>query len=78
MTSDKYQTCSKATVKGLLMMSRDLADSQIKSILKNSEIIGDEMLDVNTDNLEWQVWRPLRYIRAIASRALEGESGMEV
>jgi hypothetical protein len=77
MTADKYQACSKATVKGLLTMARDLADAQLQTLLKNSDTIINEMLEVNTDNLEWQVWRPLRFVREVAGRALAGESGME-
>ena len=30
------------------------------------------MLEVNTDSLEWQAMRPLRYVREIARRALVG------
>lgn len=78
MTEDKYQASAKATVKGLLMMSRDFADLQIKSMLKNYDVISDENLDVNTDSIEWRVQRPLRYIREVSEKALLGESEMEV
>lgn len=35
MSTDKYQACSKATVKGLLTMSRDFANSQLQNLLGN-------------------------------------------
>jgi hypothetical protein len=75
MSSDKYLISSKATVKGFLTMARDLANTMIEKIIENSNVVADEMLDVNTDNLEWQAYRPLRYIREIAKRALLGEHG---
>ena len=36
-------------------------------------MVGDEMLDVNTDSLEWKVIRPLRFVREISRRFLGGQ-----
>jgi hypothetical protein len=77
MTSDKYQASSKATVKGLFTMARDLANAQLQVFQNNVETVYNDTLDINTESAEWQVWRPLRWVREIAGRALVGE-GMEV
>jgi phosphoribosylformylglycinamidine (FGAM) synthase-like enzyme len=42
MTADKYQASSKATVKGLLTMARDLADGQLQAFERNSEAAFNE------------------------------------
>lgn len=72
MSSDKYVATSKATVKGFLLMARNLTDLMLKNIEANFEVVNNEMLEVNTDSLEWQAMRPLRYVREVARRALVG------
>lgn len=72
MSSDKYVASSKATVKGFLMMARNLTDMMLNKIESNFQLISNEMLEVNTDSLEWQVMRPLRYVREIVRKALVG------
>lgn len=54
---------SKAVVKGFLLMARNVADMMIKKLEENYEVVTDEMLDVDTDNSDWHVNGPLRYIR---------------
>lgn len=49
MTADKYQASSKATVKGLLTMARDLANDQLEALQRSSDSIYNESLDVDTD-----------------------------
>jgi hypothetical protein len=71
-SNDRYVAASKATVKGFLTMARNLSDLMLGKVLANFEAVGDDMLEVNTDSLEWQVIRPLRYVREIARRALVG------
>ena len=39
-------------------------------LYENSEMFGEEMMDINTDSCEWQVWKPLRYLREICRRHL--------
>ena len=73
LSNDKYVASSKAVVKGFLLMARSLADTMIKKLMDNYEMVTDEMLEVDTDNLDWQVIRPLRYIREVARRALTGD-----
>lgn len=77
MTADKYQASSKATVKGLLTMARDLANDQLEALQRSSDSIYNESLDVDTDRPEWGVERPLRWVREVAGRALVG-GGMEL
>ena len=50
-------------VKGFLLMARNVADMMIKKLEENYEVVTDEMLDVDTDNSDWHVNGPLRYIR---------------
>ena len=74
MSSDKYVAASKAVVKGFLLMARNLSDMMIGKLMGNYEVVSEEMLDgVDTDSIDWQVIRPLRYIREIARRTLAGE-----
>jgi hypothetical protein len=49
MTTNKYQASSKATVKGLLTMARDLANDQLEALQRSSDSIYNESLDVDTD-----------------------------
>lgn len=44
MSADKYVASSKATVKGFLLMARNLSDMMLKKIEANFEVINDEML----------------------------------
>ena len=63
MINDKYVASSKAVVKGFLLMAKNLSDLMINKLMANYEVVTDQMLDVDTDNIDWQVIRPLRYIR---------------
>jgi hypothetical protein len=54
-------------------MAKNITDMMINKLMENYEAVGDEMLDVDTDNLHWQVLRPLRYIREIARKTLTGD-----
>ena len=74
---DKYQACSKAVVKGLLVMCHGLAGGMLAKLIENNELLGEEMLDVNTDSFEWQVWKPLRYVKEVAARSLGLDDEME-
>lgn len=63
LSNDKYVASSKAVVKGFLLMAKNLSNMMITKLMANYDVVADEALDVETDNIDWQVIGPLRYIR---------------
>ena len=51
-------------------MCNSLASSMYEKLMQNSQLIADEMLDINTDSFEWQVYKPLRYIKEVTATCL--------
>lgn len=65
--------CAKAAVNSILNVAYNVSKNCIKHFEENFQyIINEDISDVDTEGLEWQVIRPLRFVREITRRAIFG------
>jgi hypothetical protein len=54
-------------------MAQSLSGLMLEKMMANHEHIQDSMMEINTENVEWYVLRPLAYIREVARKALSSQ-----